>query len=122
MYSRTIRNRSPFRGAVWESNNMRRRYKRSNGRVQLRGRGGRFRHTTLEDFGASTCSNSGCNRFSVRVYEGDPEAPFVDPFKFRYRCYHCEPKTAAEAAADSKAQQEQPKETTIEDVIKRMAK
>lgn len=75
---------------------MARAYKRSNKSIQMRSGNGRFRKATGADFGIGVCPNEGCNRLTLRVYDGDPNDPMPDPRLFRQRCYGCEPKTEAE--------------------------
>lgn len=64
-------------------------YRYPNKRMVFRSQG-RFRKATAEDIGiGGVCPK--CNHFLLRHYDGDPDGPFVDPSKFRYRCFNCEP-------------------------------
>ena len=71
-------------------------YKHSNGRIQMRGGGGRFRRSTLADIGMGVCPTPGCRHLTRSFYDGDENEEFLDPRKFRQRCYTCEPHTPEE--------------------------
>lgn len=68
-------------------------YKKGQGRrIIYRAGNGRFRKTKPEELGiGGVCPN--CNSIMVRIYEGDPEARFMDPAKYRNRCFTCDPAT-----------------------------
>jgi len=69
---------------------MPRPYKARNKRIIQRDAGGRFRKTTAKEFGiGGVCPT--CNHLLLEHYDGDPNDPFPDPQKFRYRCFTCEP-------------------------------
>lgn len=69
---------------------MPRAYKHDNGHVVPRTAGGRFRRFTPEEFGIGGVCKA-CHHLLLRFYDGDPNDPFPDPAKFRWRCYTCEP-------------------------------
>lgn len=62
-----------------------------NKRTRLRGGGGRFRKLQASEVGiGGVCSV--CRSILIRVYDGDENARPLNPAKFRYRCFTCEPK------------------------------
>lgn len=67
----------------------------------LHRRGGRFAKARPADYGiGGTCE---CGGLLIRHYDGDAKADQgsvgIDPRKFRYRCFHCKPRTPEEMAA-----------------------
>lgn len=100
---------------------MSRSYKARNKRIIQRGRNGRFRKTTMADFGIGGVCET-CNHFMVRHYDGDESEPFIDPRLFRYRCFTCEPMTEEEQRkADEKLEDERKKNNrfweALEDIV-----
>ena len=86
--------------------------KYQNGRMILRGAGGRFRRERMQDLGiGGVCKK--CLHFLMQHYDGDP---CPDPRKFRLRCFTCEPMTEAEQALATPS-----KRTSIYDVLKASA-
>ncbi len=74
---------------------MSRPYKARNKRIIPRSSSGRFRKTTMTDFGiGGVCPK--CNHFLIQHYDGDENDPLIDPRRFRYRCFTCEPRTVEE--------------------------
>lgn len=52
--------------------------------------GGRFRKAQAADLGiGGVCPN--CNHLLLRHYDGDETKYPLDPAKWRYRCFTCEP-------------------------------
>lgn len=77
---------------------MPRAYRKGKRLIQRSGNG-RFRKTRMEDIGlAGVCEK--CNGILVRVYEGDLNATFLDPSKYRNRCFNCEPGTHGDVDDD----------------------
>jgi hypothetical protein len=60
-------------------------YKHSNGRIQHRGNGGRFRHSTLADIGLGCCDK--CGKFFAPNYSGLGDMP--NPLLMRERQATC---------------------------------
>jgi len=72
-----------------------RAYRASNGRVIQRGSGGRFRRTTPADLGiGGVCPT--CGHLLLQYYAGDSRERPLDPQKWGYRCFTCQPLTEAE--------------------------
>jgi len=72
-----------------------RAHKAPNGRVIQRGSGGRFRRTTPADLGiGGVCST--CGQLLLRYYAGDSRERPLNPQKWGYRCFTCNPLTEAE--------------------------
>ncbi len=69
--------------------------KYKNKRGVMRSGNGQYRKATGADFGiGGACPN--CRHLLLRHYDGDPQDSLIDPRKFRYRCFTCEPETEAE--------------------------
>jgi hypothetical protein len=49
-----------------------------------------------------------CGHLLLEVYEGDKNERFVDPMKFRYRCFTCEPESGPTSFAPDAARISQP--------------
>ena len=95
-------------------------YKASNKRIIPRGGNGRFRKTTMEDFGIGGACPS-CRHLLLRHYDGDENDPFPDPRLFRYRCFTCEPKTEAELERDRAIEAERPKKSPFMQMLEEAA-
>ena len=100
---------------------MARSYKARNKRIISRSHNGRFRKTTMQDFGIGGFCET-CGHMMIRHYYGDPREAFPDPRKFRYRCFTCEPLTVEEKKLQEEIEASRPKHKTIiefmEDAIK----
>lgn len=67
----------------------------ANKRLHMRTPSGRFRRAVPADFGiGGVCPN--CQHLLLRHYDGDERERPMDPRRFRYRCFTCEPLTEAE--------------------------
>lgn len=76
--------------------------KYANRRTSFRAAGGQFRKAQAADVGiGGVCPT--CGHLLIRVYDGDLVGAFVDPSKFRNRCFTCEPQ-----AETSEPVQQQP--------------
>lgn len=62
----------------------------ANKRLHLRGAGGKFRKARAEDLGIGGACPV-CSHLLLRHYDGDLNERPLDPGKFRYRCFTCEP-------------------------------
>jgi hypothetical protein len=90
--------------------------KYKNKRMMFRGPGGKFRKACASDLGiAGVCDT--CNGIKVRHYGGDPKEQFVDPFKFRNRCFNCEPETPEEMALREETEAARPKQKKLMDIL-----
>lgn len=68
--------------------------KATNGRLIPRSGDGRFRRFTGQDVGiGGVCPK--CDHLLLRHYDGDESQRPLDPAKWRYRCFTCEPREAA---------------------------
>ena len=66
-------------------------YKAANGRLIPRAGNGRFRRATGQDLGiGGVCPT--CQHLLLRHYDGDETERPLDPAKWRYRCFTCEPR------------------------------
>lgn len=65
-------------------------WKYPNKRFAFRSNDGRFRRATGKDLGIGGICPI-CKHLLMRHYDGDPQDTMIDPFKFRYRCFTCEP-------------------------------
>lgn len=69
-------------------------YKAPNGRLIPRAGNGRFRRATGQDVGiGGVCPT--CQHLLLRHYDGDETERPLDPAKWRYRCFTCEPREAS---------------------------
>jgi len=83
-------------------------YKARNKRIIPRTGGGKFRKTTPTDFGiGGTCPK--CRHFLLRHYDGDERDRPLDPRRFVYRCFTCNPLTEAEQALKAEIEASKPK-------------
>lgn len=99
---------------------MPRSYKAPNKRIIPRSSGGQFRKTTALDFGiGGICQN--CNHFLLRHYDGDTRAEFLDPRKWVYRCFTCNPLTEAEQTLKAEIEASKPKPRGLGDVLREIA-
>lgn len=96
-------------------------FKRPNKSIGKRAGNGRFAKVTAKDFGIGGVCDK-CNHLLIRHYDGDPREQFLDPFKFRYRCFTCEPRTDQELALEAEIEASKPKERTLADVIEELAR
>ena len=65
--------------------------KAPNGRLIPRSGDGRFRRVTGADAGiGGVCPE--CDHLLLRHYDGDESQRPLDPAKWRYRCFTCEPR------------------------------
>ena len=77
--------------------------KYANKRQHRRAGNGQFRRATPADIGiGGVCPR--CNHLLVRHYDGDETQYPLDPARFRYRCFSCEPMTSTEKAQLAKAE------------------
>lgn len=84
--------------------------------IGKRASNGRFAKITGKDFGiGGVCPE--CQHLLIMHYYGDPREPFLDPFKWKYRCFTCEPRTDEELALEKEIEASRPKEKTLADVI-----
>ncbi len=91
-----------------------------NKRAMLRAGGGRFRAAQPSDIGiGGVCPN--CQHLMVNHYHGDPRAPFLDPAKFKPRCFTCNPLTAEEQELQAEIKAGQPKPPSLMDTFRKMA-
>jgi len=91
-------------------------YKAPNKRIIDRGGNGRFRKTTMQDFGiGGTCPE--CRHLLIQHYDGDPRTEFPDPRKFRYRCFTCEPLTEDELKLKAEIEAERPKQKSLIEIL-----
>jgi len=74
---------------------MPRPYKTGSKRIINRSPNGRFRKTTMLDFGLGGFCDV-CGHIKIRHYDGNDSDPFIDPRLFRYRCFTCEPRNTEE--------------------------
>lgn len=80
----------------------------SNKRRMFR-KGGRFTKPSPSDFGiGGACPN--CRHLLIRHYDGDERERPVDPRKFRFRCFTCEPLTQEEIALEAEIEASRPKQ------------
>ena len=87
--------------------------KYKNKRMMVRAGNGRFRQATGADFGIGGACPV-CRHLLLRHYDGDPNAEFIDPRLFRYRCFTCEPETEQEVEArKAKEEKERAKFTSF---------
>lgn len=91
-------------------------YKARNKRFILRSSNGRFRRTRQEDFGVGGVCK--CGHLLQRHYNGDTRDDFLDPRKYVYRCFTCNPLSEEEIKLEAEIKASKPKERTIEDIIK----
>ncbi len=63
----------------------------------MRTAGGQFRKMVGADIGVGGVCPA-CNHLLLRHYNGDSHIRPLDPMKWRYRCFTCEPLTEAEQA------------------------
>ena len=96
-------------------------FKYKNKRIGKRAGNGRFAQVTAKDFGIGGVCET-CNHLLIHHYDGDTRQRPLDPFKFRYRCFTCEPRTAQELALEAEIEASRPKEKTLADIIEAMAK
>lgn len=96
-------------------------FKYSNKRIGKRGGGGRFAKVTAADFGIGGVCET-CNHLLIRHYDGDPREPHLNPFKFRYRCFTCEPRTEQELALEAEIEASKPKAKTLADILEEIAR
>lgn len=91
-------------------------YKATNKRIIPRGGNGRFRKTTMQDFGiGGACPE--CRHLLIQHYDGDPRTEFPDPRKFRYRCFTCEPLTEDELKLKAEIEAAKPKTKSLFDIL-----
>lgn len=96
---------------------MPRSYKAPNKRIIPRSGNGRFRKTTMADFGIGGICQK-CRHLLVHHYDGDENDPMIDPRKFRYRCFTCEPMTEKEQhKSNEKLEKQQKKNQSLFDAI-----
>jgi hypothetical protein len=76
------------------------RYK--NKRMMFRSGNGEFRAPKAADMGIGGVCKV-CGHLLLEVYEGDKTERFIDPMKFRYRCFTCEPEAAQQGHAPDAA-------------------
>ncbi len=91
------------------------KYKNKRMMVRREAGNGRFRQATGANFGIGGACPV-CRHLLLRHYDGDPNAEFIDPRLFRYRCFTCEPETEKEIEA-RKAKEEAQRQPSIMDVI-----
>lgn len=90
----------------------------ANKRMMFRQGNGRFRAATGKDFGiGGVCPTPGCGHLLLQHYDGDPREG-VDPRKFVYRCFTCNPLTEAELKLQAEIEASKPKRTTFEDIFR----
>ncbi len=83
-------------------------YKAPNKRIIPRGAGGRFRKSTAADFGVGgTCPE--CRHFLIHHYDGDERTRPLDPRRFVYRCFTCQPLTEVEQLLKAEVEAGKPK-------------
>lgn len=88
----------------------------ANKRILARGHGGKFRKVTMQDIGiGGVCAV--CNHFLLHHFDGDTRAAFLDPRKFVYRCFTCQPLTEAETALAAEIEASKPKPVSLMDVF-----
>ena len=93
-------------------------YKAPNKRIIMRNENGRFRKTTMKDFGVGgVCS---CGHLLVSHYNGDTRDDFIDPRKFIYRCFTCNPLNEDEVKLQQKIEASKPRKRTIGDFFKQI--
>ncbi len=89
----------------------------ANGRLHMRGPGGRFRQARAEDIGiGGVCPT--CHHFLLRHYDGDPRDQHPDPRRFVYRCFTCSPLTQAEQELQAEIEASKPKSPGILDILR----
>lgn len=96
-------------------------YKAPNKRIISRAGNGRFRKSTMADFGIGGACPV-CRHFLIRHYEGDSREPFIDPRKFRYRCFSCEPLTKAEKKIREEIEANKPKQKSLKELLEGITK
>ena len=94
-------------------------YKAPNKRIIMRSGNGRFRRTTMEDFGVGGVCK--CSHLLVSHYNGDIRDDFIDPRKQVYRCFACEPLTDDEEKLQKEIEASKPKKRTLEDCFREIA-
>jgi len=91
-------------------------YKAPNKRIIPRSAGGRFRKTTMQDFGiGGTCPE--CRHLLLQHYDGDPRDESPDPRKFRYRCFTCEPLSEAEIKLKAEIEASKPRQKSLIEIL-----
>lgn len=91
-------------------------YKAPNKRIISRGGNGRFRKTSMQDFGiGGTCPE--CRHLLIQHYDGDPRDEFPNPRNFRYRCFTCEPLTDAEIKLKAEIEAAKPKTKSLFEIL-----
>lgn len=89
----------------------------ANKRMMMRTAGGQFRAATGKDFGiGGVCPTPGCNHLLLHHYDGDTRQ-MIDPRKFVYRCFTCNPLTKAEKQLAAEIESENPKRPSFIDII-----
>ena len=94
--------------------------KYANGRLHMRGDGGRFRKTTMADMGLGGVCQT-CHHLLIQHFDGDPRDQNPDPRRFRYRCFTCEPLTEAELQLQADVEASKPKPKSFGDFFKDIA-
>lgn len=91
--------------------------KYANKRLHIRSGNGRFRRPQPADVGiGGVCEK--CRHLLLRHYDGDPRQT-IDPRRFRYRCFTCEPLTDAEKQLAAEIEAAKPKPPTLIDILAR---
>lgn len=80
---------------------MPRSYKTPNKRIIPRSPNGRFRRTVGADLGIGGICPV-CQHFLLQHYDGDETDQPLDPQKWRYRCFTCEPKINQKKTTEAK--------------------
>jgi hypothetical protein len=91
-------------------------------RSQLRRSNGQWRKATGADFGiGGICPTPDCRHFLLRHYDGDPRQG-IDPRKFVYRCFTCNPLTEDELNLKAEIEASQPKPKSLLDILEEATK